>query len=43
MARVQTAIILGIITILITAGVILVYGIQEEQRMADYKQVFLGR
>ena len=43
MARVQTAIILGIITILITAGVILVYGIQEEQRMADYQQVFLGR
>lgn len=43
MARVQTAIILGIITILVTAGMILIYGIQENQRMADYEQVFLGR
>src|SRR5512139_1653537 len=43
MTRVQTAIILGIITILITAGVILVYGFQEQSRMADYEQVYLAR
>jgi mono/diheme cytochrome c family protein len=43
MGRVQTAIILGIITVLITAGVILAYGFQEQSRMANYEQVFLAR
>jgi mono/diheme cytochrome c family protein len=43
MGRVQTAIILGIITVLITAGVILAYGIREQNRMANYEQVFLAR
>jgi len=43
MTRVQTAIILGIITVLITAGIILVYGFREQSRMVDYVQVFLAR